>query len=184
MPASVQDARDLLVSASLCGDPVLYVDDRWLYQRSADIPARPDHDAIFRGPALLRTGRDVTLVGAGYTSWLVEQAAEQLAADDIQADVIDLRVINPLDAGPVIESVQRTGRLVVADGGWTTCGLAGEVIASVVERLEPEVLRASPRRVTLQDAPAPTSGPLESRYYPTVDRICQAAREALEASAL
>jgi pyruvate dehydrogenase E1 component beta subunit len=182
MPATVLDARDLLVSAALCGDPVLYVDDRWLYHRTADLPARPDPEAIFRGPRLLRSGGDITLVGAGWATMLVEEAAEQLAREAMDADVIDLRVINPLDITPVVESVQRTGRLVVVDGGWTTCGLAGEVIAAVAERVEPEVLRASPRRVTLQDAPAPTSGPLEAGYYPTVERICRAVREALEAT--
>ena len=180
MPATPLDARDLLVSACLCGDPVLYIDDRWLYERTAELPALPDQRAVFAGPRVIRRGDDVTLVGAGYATYLVEQAAARLGEDGVDAEVIDLRVLNPLDIGPVVDSVQRTGRLVVVDGGWTTCGLAGEVIASVVERLEPGVLQAAPRRITLQDAPAPSSGPLEALYYPTVGRVVQVAREALE----
>jgi pyruvate dehydrogenase E1 component beta subunit len=182
MPATPLDARDLLVSACLSGDPVLYIDDRWLYDRQGELPVKPDHAAIFRGPDVVRRGDDVTLVGAGYTTYLIEQAAERLANDGVDADVIDLRVVNPLDIAPVVDSVQRTGRLVVVDGGWTTCGLAGEVMASVVERVEPEVLRTAPRRITLQDVPAPASKALETFYYPTVDRVVQATREVLEAA--
>jgi pyruvate dehydrogenase E1 component beta subunit len=180
MPATPLDARDLLVSACLCGDPVLYIDDRWLYERTGALAPDPDHNAIFMGPAVRVHGEDVTLVGAGYSAHLVEQAAAELAQEGVSAEAIDLRVVNPLDIGPVVASVERTGRLVVVDGGWTTCGLAGEVIASVVERLEPSALLAAPRRITLQDAPAPTSGPLEALYYPTVGRIVQVVREALE----
>ena len=179
MPASVADARDLLVSAVLCGDPVLYIDDRWLYDRTGSLPAAPDMHAVFRGPEVVRAGEDLTLVGAGHSAYLVELAAERLAEEGVSAEAIDLRVINPLEIGPVAESVARTGRLLVVDGGWTTCGLAGEVIAAVAERLEPDVFHAAPRRLTLQDAPAPASAPLEELYYPTVERIVASARGVL-----
>lgn len=180
MPATALDARDLLVSSVLCGDPVLYIDDRWLYHRAEVVPAEPDTQAIFRGPMVQRAGDDVTIVGAGFTTLVAEDAAATLAREGVHAEVIDLRVINPLDITPVVASVEKTRRLVVVDGGWTTCGLAGEVIASVVERLDPGVLRAAPRRLTLQDVPAPTSGPLEQPYYPTADRTVQLVREVLE----
>ncbi len=182
MPATPLDARDMLVSACLSGDPVLYIDDRWLYERTEELAAKPARDAVFTGPALRVRGDDVTLVGAGYTAYLIEQAVAQLAKDGVSAEAIDLRVVNTLDTMTVVDSVQRTGRLVVVDGGWNTSGLAGEIVASVVERLEPGVLRATPRRITLQDAPAPTSGPLEALYYPTVGRIVQVTREVLEAA--
>jgi pyruvate/2-oxoglutarate/acetoin dehydrogenase E1 component len=179
MPASVADARDLLVSATLCDDPVLYIDDRWLYEREADVPAQPDVHAIFRGPRVVRRGGDVTLVGAGYTTYLAEQAADELAELGISAEVVDLRAVNPLDLEPVLESVERTRRVVAVDGDWTSCGLAGEIIASVVERLPLGTLAAKPRRVTMEDAPAPTSRPLEARYYPTVEKVVSAARAAV-----
>lgn len=177
MPATPVDARDLLVSAVLCGDPVLYIDDRWLYERSAEVPAVPNHDAIFDGPRVTRTGDDLTIVAAGHAAHLAELVAERLVNDGVGAEVIDLRVINPLDSSVVCASVERTGRLLVIDGGWTSCGLAGELIACVSERLEPSVLRARPRRLTLRDAPAPTSRSLEASYYPSVERAVELARE-------
>ena len=180
MPATPLDARDLLVSAVLCGDPVLYIDDRWLYDCRGDLPAEPDAKAIFGGPRVRRPGEDVTLVGAGYSAYLADQAAATLAKEGVSAEVIDLRMINPLDVSAIVESVEKTGRLVAVDGGWTSCGLAGEIIAAVVERVEPGTLRASPRRLTLQDVPAPTSRVLESAYYPKAEDLVRLVREVLE----
>jgi acetoin:2,6-dichlorophenolindophenol oxidoreductase subunit beta len=177
MPATVADARDLLISACLCGDPVLYLDDRWLYSRVEDIPLQPDFEAIHRGPRIRREGGDITLVGAGHSVDLIERAAELLDRESISAEVVDLRSINPLDIGPVVESVQRTGRLLVVDGGWTTCGLGGEVIASVFERLGPGAFRTAPRRLGIQNAPAPTSQPLEHAYYLSPELISEAAQD-------
>jgi pyruvate dehydrogenase E1 component beta subunit len=89
--------------------------------------------------------------------------------------VIDIRVLNPFDASLTIKSAKKTGRVLAVDGDWRTCGMAAEVIASVSEAVDPRVMRAAPRRVTLPDAPAPTSSPLERSYYPTVDYIVQRA---------
>jgi pyruvate dehydrogenase E1 component beta subunit len=91
----------------------------------------------------------------------------------VECDVIDIRVLNPFDASPIIKSAKKTGRVLAVDGDWRTCGMAAEVIASISEALDPRVMRAAPRRVTLPDAPAPTSNPLERSYYPTVDYIVQ-----------
>lgn len=182
MPASVADARDLLVSAVACGDPVLYVDDRWLYEQEADIPVAPDSQALFRGSRVDRAGSDVTIVAASHSVLLANMAATELDSQGISAEVIDLRVINPIDIAPVIESVRKTGRLVCVDGGWSTCGLAGEVIARVAESVSPSELKASPRRVCLQNVPAPTSGPLEQHYYPTAADVVAAALALMTAA--
>ena len=91
-------------------------------------------------------------------------------------------MINPLDINPVVASVIKTGKLVVIDGGWSTCGLAGEIIAAVAERVEPEVWKSAPRRLTLQDAPAPSSRVLESNYYPTVEKTVRLARQTVVAA--
>ncbi len=176
MPASVADARDLLVSATLCDDPVLYIDDRWLYELEADVPDTPNLDAIFEGPVVRRTGSDVTLVAAGHSVLVAMDAAEEAAREGIDVEVVDLRIINPLDAETLVESVRKTGRVVAVDGGWTNCGLAGEVVARLAERLPPTAFKASPRRVTLQDVPAPTSGPLEAVYYPDSGEVLAAVR--------
>lgn len=177
MPATPQDARDLLIASVLCDDPVLYIDDRWLYEREsilAPIDERPLRD---QGPEMIRDGEDVTLVGAGFSTYLCEQAADQLETQGMSAAVIDLRVINPLNADLVVASVGRTGRLLVVDGGWRTAGLAGEVIACVAEQVDSDRLKACPARITLPDAPAPTSKTLEQLYYPGVDDVVDAVAQ-------
>lgn len=171
MPATAKDARDLLVASVLSDDPVLYIDDRWLYGLDEDLGPPQELDLCREGPRRVREGRDVTLVGAGYCAHLCREAAEQLAADGVACDVVDLRVLNPLDLGIVIRSAGNTGRLLVVDGDWSSCGLAGEVIAGVTEALEPGTLKARPARITLPAAPAPTSGPLERLYYPAVEDV-------------
>lgn len=179
MPASVADARDLLVASVLCDDPVLYIDDRWLYDRKAVLPAVVERPLAAEGPKIVRPGTDVTLVGAGYSTWLCEQAAEILAAGGIDAEVVDVRVLNPFDPAVILASVSRTRRLCVVDGGWRNAGWAGEIIACVAEALDPPLLKAPPRRITLPDAPAPTSKALEQDYYPDARRVAEAARAAL-----
>ena len=175
MPATVRDARDLLISAVLCNDPVLYIDDRWLYELEDDLPPVTERSLAREGPKVVREGGDVTMVGAGYSTWLCLKAAAALEERGIAAEVIDLRVLNPLNTSAVTASVEKTGRLLVVDGGWRTCGMAGEIIARVTEEVAPRTLRRPPARVTLPDAPAPTSGPLEKAYYPTLERIATVA---------
>jgi pyruvate dehydrogenase E1 component beta subunit len=165
MPATPKDARDLLVGAVLCDDPVVYIDDRWLYSLEEDLPPIEELDLAHEGPRRLLAGDDVTLVGCSYSTELARRAALTLSKQGVHCDVIDLRVLNPLDASLIVESVDKTGRLCVVDGAWRNCGIAGEVIARVVETLEPRVLKAKPCRLTLPDAPAPTSGPLEAAYF-------------------
>ena len=176
MPATPADARDLLISAVLCNDPVVYIDDRWLYEREEDVPEVVERPLEKEGPRVVHEGKDLTLVGAGYSTLQCLNAATVLSESGIEAEVIDLRIVSPLDAAAVVSSVEKTGRLCVVDGGWQTCGLAGEVIARVVEKLPPQALRVSPARLTLPDAPAPTSGPLEKSYYTSVQQIVETAQ--------
>ncbi|MDP2430856.1 MAG: transketolase C-terminal domain-containing protein [Pseudomonadota bacterium] len=179
MPATPRDARDLLISAVLCDDPVLYIDDRWLYEWEEDLPPIVESPLEREGPRILRSGGELTLVGVGYSTRLCLQAAQSLATKGIQVEVIDLRVLNPLDPFTIVASVKRTGRLLVVDGGWRTCGMAGEIIACVSENLPLGMLKQSPRRLTLPDAPAPTSAPLERAYYFGESEIIQAVRALL-----
>lgn len=180
MPYTPTDARDLLIASTLCNDPVMYIDDRWLYsEECADTPIR-ELDLSKIGPQCLRTGRDVTLVGSGYSTHLCMTAAKLLEASRVSAEVFDLRVLNPLDCAGIARSVEKTGRLVVVDGSWSNCGTAGEVIAQVCERIDPAALRAAPQRVTLPAAPAPTSKPLEAAYYPTAEQVAGVAMRSLK----
>lgn len=171
MPATVADARDLLVAATLSNDPVLYIDDRWLYELKDTLPAARPMDLRDIGPACLREGSDITLVAAGYSTQLALKVATQLKTQGISAEVIDLRVINPIDHTLAIASVKKTGRLCAIDGSWSNCGLSAEIIAGVCEALPPAAFKAPPLRITLPHAPAPTSSVLEKIYYPDADGI-------------
>ncbi len=173
MPATARDARDLLIASVLSDDPVLYIDDRWCYESEEEMSAPTDVSLAEQGPVVRRAGKDLTLVGCGYTTLLNLQAAEALAKDGVEAEVIDLRILNPLKLDVVYASAAKTKRLLVTDGDWRSCGLAGEVIASVVEA-NPLQVRCA--RITHPDAPAPTSKPLEQAFYFTAADVVQAAR--------
>lgn len=171
MPATVADARDLLIASVLCPDPVIFIDDRWLYDLEDELPPVIERSLASEGPKCLRTGEDLTIVASGYSTRLAMQVAEQLQQQGVFAEVIDLRVLNPFSPGSIVASVSKTGRLLVLDGSWSPCGMAGEVIASVVEHIAPAALKKSPVRVTLPFSPAPTSRVLEKAYYPTAAMI-------------
>ena len=174
MPATVADARDLLIAAVLCPDPVLYIDDRWLYEQTDTLGPIDELNLAEQGPRCLRAGEHVTLVGSSFSTLLALDAADLLHTRGISAEVVDLRVLNPFDPQLILASVNKTGRLVVVDGGWATAGFSAEVIAAVAEGTEPGALLHSPRRITLPPAPAPTSSKLESLYYPTPDDVARA----------
>lgn len=179
MPATVADARDLLIASVLCQDPVIFIDDRWLYEQEDDLPAIKELDLTSQGPRCIQLGTDITLVGSGYATLLATQAADALEKIGISAEVIDLRVLTPFDTTAIIESVEKTHSLVVVDSGNLTAGFAAEVIASVCERVKPNTLKFSPRRITLPDAPAPTSSVLEEKYYTKIEDIISVVKEMI-----
>lgn len=177
MPGTPKDARDLLIAAVLSNDPVLYIDDRWLYETKEDIGEIQEIELSSIKPQVLSHGSDITIVGSGYSTFLAQESSTVLRQDGVTAEVIDLRLLNPFNPEAIIESVKKTGRLLCIDGGWKTCGMAGEVIASVVEKLDPSFLKSTPQRITLPDCPAPTSSVLENVYYPSVEQIVTVAKE-------
>ncbi len=181
MPYSVSDARDLLIASVLCEDPVLYIDDRWLYETTAKVSCKSQMLPLEeQGPQVIHQGVDLTLVGSGYSTYLCLEVAEKLKQHSFSADVVDLRVLNPIQYTRIVESVKKTGRLLCVDGGWSNCGLAGEIIAGVMEQTPLKCLRAQPKRVTLPPAPAPTSKALEKIYYPTVEGVLKVAIELIK----
>lgn len=179
MPSTPYDAKGLLIAAVYDGNPVIYIDDRWLYHIDGEVP-----EEMYKVPigqaAVRREGEDLTLVATSYMAHLAETAVEMLAGRGVSAELIDLRSVKPWDRDLVVESVKKTGRLLVADGGWRTCGVAAEIAASVAEEAL-RYLRAPIVRVTLPDAPAPMSAPLERAYYPTPETIAAAAERLLAA---
>ncbi|WIV51416.1 transketolase C-terminal domain-containing protein [Marivivens sp. LCG002] len=179
MPYTPQDARDLLIAATLCPDPVLYIDDRWLYEQEAQMPPAKDIDLTTIKNEVIREGADITLAGCSWGTHLAMEAAAQLEEDGISCEVVDLRVLNPFDGEALIQSVRKTGRLVAIDASWKTCGIASEAITRVVEAIEPRLLRSSPLRITLPDAPAPSSSRLEAIYYPKSAQVVATVKQML-----
>jgi len=171
MPATANDAKGLLIAAINDPDPVLYIDDRWLYEESEHVPEESYETPIGKA-AIRKSGNDVSIIA---TSVMVREALvaeKQLQSDGISAEVIDLRTISPLDRGAIKESAKKTGRVVIADAAWRTAGIAAEVSTIVVEESFNE-LHSPPVRVCLPDTPAPASSSLENAYYPTsTDIVC------------
>lgn len=182
MPATVADARNLLIASVLCPDPVIFIDDRWLYDLEDELPPVVELSLSSERPQFLRAGQDLTIVASGFSTRLAMLAAEQLQLQGVFAEVIDLRILNPFSPESIVASVSKTGRLLVLDGGWSPCGMAGEVIASVIERVSPATLKKSPIRVTLPFSPAPTSRVLEKAYYPTEEMILSQALKLMDKS--
>jgi acetoin:2,6-dichlorophenolindophenol oxidoreductase subunit beta len=182
MPATPRDARDLLIAAVQSPDPVLYIDDRWLYDLKEDIGSPSDMDLSTIGPVTRRLGKDFTIASASYSTQIALEAAEELEQRGIDCEVIDVRVLNPFDPSLIIDSVKKTGRFLSVDGSWRNCGFAGELIASVIEKLNPALLKCAPTRITLPDAPAPTSKVLEKLYYPTAKNIVEHISNLMKSS--
>ncbi len=177
MPSTAADAKGLLVAAVEDPNPVLYIDDRWLYAERG-----PVAEALYATPlgaaAIDRTGADVTLIGISFLAHKAREAADALAAEGIAAEVVDLRSLKPWDQATVLESVRKTGRAVVCDPGWRTAGASAEIAATIAAEAFHD-LEAPVERVTLPDAPAPTARAEEQVYYPGVREIAAAARRTL-----
>ena len=177
-PATPHDAKGLLLASLADDNPVVFIDDRWLYEDTGEVPEEPYTVPTSIG-VVLRKGRDVTIAASSYMVREALEAAESLEKDGVYAEVIDLRSLKPLDENLLLNSVKKTGRLVVADGGWRTCGIAAEVLALVAEKAL-DYLQAPAMRVTLPNAPAPASRTLEEAYYPKADSIIKATRNVLQ----
>ncbi len=177
MPATPYDAKGLLVAAVRDGNPVLYIDDRWLYESEGEVP-----ESLYEFPigsaAVRRSGRDVTLVATSYMASEAAKAVAVLAQRGVDVELIDLRSIKPWDRNLLYSSVGKTGRLVIADAAWVSGGVAAEIAASVAGDIF-HALKAPIARVCLPDAPAPTSAVLEQAYYVGADEMVSAVEKVL-----
>lgn len=177
MPATAYDAKGLLIAANRDANPVMYIDDRWLYEEEGDVPEDMYEVPIGRG-IVRHEGNDVTVVANSFMAVEALKAAEESKQRGASLEVIDLRSLKPWDEELVLESVRKTGRLLIADGGWRSFGVAAEIAATVSEKGFSS-LKAPVKRVCLPDVPAPTSGPLEKVYYPKAQSIILAAEKLL-----
>lgn len=175
MPSTPYDAKGLLVASIEDDNPVIYIDDRWLYDYVGDVPEEIYTVPIGKG-IVKRKGSDVTVVATSYMVYEAMNAAENLEKEGIDVEVVDIRSLKPLDEDIVFDSVKKTGRLVIVDGGWKTCGVGAEISARVADSAF-KYLKAPIIRVSLPDTPAPASSVLEKAYYPTSDDIISSVRD-------
>ena len=174
MPATPYDAKGLLIAAIEDDSPVVCIEHRWLYNIDGPVP-----EGVYRvpigPPKILRSGRDVSIAATSYMSFEAMRAAQLLSEEGIDAEVLDVHSLNPLDAAPILESVRKTGNLIVADTGWRSFGVAAEIVSRVVEGAFGD-LKNAPVRIALPDVPTPTTRALANYYYPGVHDILAAAR--------
>ena len=180
MPSTVADARDLLIASVLCNDPVMFIDDRWLYDQEDDLPPIVEIDLATQRPIVSLRGSDITIVASGHSSLLAREAAQLLKSKGISVEVVDIRVLNPFHTEVIIESVKKTQNLLVVDSGWTSAGFSAEIIAKVVEQLPVDCLNNPPVRIALPDTPAPSSRVLEKAYYTSTDDLVEATKKILK----
>ena len=164
MPATPYDVKGLLIAAVQGEDPVVFVDDRWLYPTVGPVPEEMVTVPIGQA-ALRREGRHLTIVATSYLAVEAERAADELAQVGIDVEIIDLRTARPIDTSTILASVRKTGRLLVVDGGWAACGLSAEVAAIVAESDALTCLKAPVRRLALPPTPAPMASTLEGAYF-------------------
>ena len=176
-PSTAYDAKGLMLASIADNNPVIYVDDRWLYDHSAVVPQEPYEIPIGKANIDFQ-GSDVTLVGISYMAQESREAAKALREDSISVEVIDLRSHSTLDTTHILRSVHKTGSLIIADGAWATCGASAE-IAAVVAQQGFQYLKSPIERITLPECPAPTSKNLEDAYYPDKADIVSAIRKLL-----
>lgn len=177
MPFSPADAKGLLISAIEDDSPVVVIEHRWLHGIVGDVP-----EGAYRVPLgraqIVRPGRDATIISLSHTTLSALRCAQALTAAGLDIEVLDLRSLRPLDTEAILAAAGRTGRVVVADQGWSTCGMAAEILAVLAEGAH-GVLTAPPVRVTLADCPVPTSPALSAGCYPDAPAIAFALARVL-----
>lgn len=186
VPSNPADAKGLMTSAIRDDSPVVYMFHKgvmglaWMAKnrRSIDIVPEGEYVVPIGKAAVAREGKDITVVTLSLSVHHALDVAEKLAEEGVSVEVIDLRSVVPLDREAILESVGKTGRLVVVDEDYLSFGLSGEVVASVVEK-DPSLLKAAPKRVAMADTPIPYAHVLEYAVLPRPERIEAAIREVL-----
>jgi len=179
-PATPYDAKGLLTQAIRDDDPVVFFEHKMLYDLAGEVPDEP-YVIPFGEANFLRDGGDVTLVALSRMAHVALQAAETLAKEGIECEVIDPRCISPLDLDSILESVETTGRLVIVDEDGPRCGLAADIAAQVGEQAF-GALKAPIKPVTPPHTPVPFAPELEDLYIPDAPRVMKAVRAVMEQS--
>jgi pyruvate dehydrogenase E1 component beta subunit len=174
-PYSAADAKGLLKAAIRCPDPVVFLENELLYGQSFEVPKLDDYVLPIGKARIVREGSDVTLVSYSIGVGVALDAAGKLADEGIDAEVIDLRTLRPLDRATVLESLKKTNRMVVVEEGWPTCSIASEIMAIAMEDGF-DYLDAPVLRVTNEDVPLPYAANLEKAALIKVSDVVEAAK--------
>jgi len=174
-PYSAADAKGLLKAAIRDPNPVIFLENEIIYGRSFPVPKIDDYVLPIGKARIVRPGKDVTLVSYSITVGTCEEAAEKLAAEGIDAEIIDLRTLRPLDIETVVASVQKTNRIVTVEQAWPVCSIGSEIAARVALDAF-DYLDAPPTKVTGKDVPMPYAANLEKLALPTVEDVIQAVK--------
>jgi pyruvate dehydrogenase E1 component beta subunit len=177
-PYFAADAKGLLKSAIRDPNPVIFLENEIVYGRTFPVPKIDDYIVPIGKARIVKEGTDITLVAHSISVALIIEAAEKLAEDGIDAEVIDLRTLRPLDIETIVGSVKKTNRLVTVEQGWPVCSIGAEIGSRVVEQIF-DYLDAPPLKVTGKDVPMPYAANLEKLALPTIDEVIAAAKSVL-----
>jgi pyruvate dehydrogenase E1 component beta subunit len=176
-PGTPEDAKGLLKSAIRTDDPVLFIEHATLYQLRGEVPDG-DYSTPIGQSKIQRPGRDVTIVTYSKMLETSNKAAEQLAQEGIEAEIVDLRTLRPLDMEPVLESFRKTNRAVIVEEGWRSFGVGSEVAARIYEQAF-DYVDAPIKRVAQDEVPLPYNRTLEQMALPQVEDVIKAVKEVL-----
>ena len=169
MPVYPADAKGMVAAAVADDNPVICIESRWAHYAQGAVP-----DGYFveplDGPKVIREGRDITIVASSYMVLEAMRAAEQLNKENVSVEVLDLRVLRPLNMEPILRSVGKTGAILTVDTGFRTLGMGAEIVAEVSQRAFGK-LKFAPARLGMPDHPTPSSRGLVAELYPDAKRI-------------
>jgi pyruvate dehydrogenase E1 component beta subunit len=177
LPSDPQDAYSLLRSAIRDDNPVIFLEHRWLY----DVVGKVDDQLkVPIGTCkVVRPGTDVTIISCSWMTVEATQAARILSENGVEAEVVDVRTVVPLDVNTIVSSVRRTGHTVIADYDWLFCGLSAEISAQITENCFAS-LKSPPYRIGFAPVPCPATRPLETLFYPSARDIVRAVEKLLD----
>lgn len=178
MPSTAYDAKGLLITSIADNNPVIFIEHRWSYKHEGHVP-KELYSIPFGKGVVRRLGKDVTIVGISYMVIEALRVAAELQEKGYDLEVIDLRTLKPLDEQIILNSVKKTGRLIIVDTDWVTGGVTAEIAAMVADKGF-EYLKAPIKRVGWPDVPVPASYVLEEAFYPGAEQIINAVKEIVE----
>ena len=178
LPSSPYEAKGLLIQSIRDNDPVIFCEHKAMYDVTGDVPEE-SYTIPFGEANVVREGDDVTIVALGRMVSFAEQAANELESSGVSAEIIDPRTVSPLDMDTILESVEKTGRLVVVDEASPRCNVATDISAQVVSEAFGD-LKAPIKMVSPPHVPVPFAEPLEDLYIPSVQDIVNAAKAVTE----